>query len=147
MRESAGGRGFVDGGDGGDRVADVAHLVARQREFVLRDRDHAVGHVAFVAGDHGAHAGQGQRLADIDFEQFGVGVGAAQELADQGAVGRQVGGVARGAGDLLDAVDQAAGGRRRRAARPALAISLTLVSGAFMPRLRHAASTDSMILT
>jgi hypothetical protein len=55
-------RGFVDGGDGGDRVADVAHLVARQRKFVLRDGDHAIGHVAFVAGDHGAHAGQRQRL-------------------------------------------------------------------------------------
>jgi hypothetical protein len=78
QRQRGVGRGLVDRGDGGNRIADVAHPAAGQRKLVLRNRDHAVGHVALVAGNDRAHTGQGQGCADIDLEQFGVGVGTAQ---------------------------------------------------------------------
>ena len=78
QRQRGIGRGFVDRSHGSDRVADVAYAATGQRKLVLRNRDHAVGHVALVAGDDRAHAGQGQGCADIDLEQFGVGVGTAQ---------------------------------------------------------------------
>jgi hypothetical protein len=143
------GRHLVDGGNGSNRIADVTHTVARQRELVLRNRDHAVGHVAFVAGDHGTHPGQGQGLTDIDFQQFRMGVGTAQDLAEQRAAGRQVGRVARRAGHLFDAVDEGQAGAD--AARFAGRLERDdLVLGrvhAACSTARDAASTDSMILT
>jgi hypothetical protein len=78
QRQRGVGRGFVDRGHGGDRVADVAHPAAGQGKLVLRDRDHTVGHVALVAGNDRSYSGQRQGCADIDFEQFGMGVWAAQ---------------------------------------------------------------------
>ena len=46
----------IDRSDGRDRLAAIAHLVARQRILVLRDRQHAVGVLAVFAGDDCDHA-------------------------------------------------------------------------------------------
>ena len=48
----------VDRGDRGDRLAAIAHLVARQRMLAARDRQHAEGLVAVGAGDDRLHAGK-----------------------------------------------------------------------------------------
>ncbi len=50
------GRDLVDGRHRRHRLALVAHLVARQRILVARDRQHAEGLVAIGAGDDGQHA-------------------------------------------------------------------------------------------
>ena len=97
---------LVDRRHRGDRLAAIAHLVARQRIFVLRDRQHAVGAREVLAGDDGAHARQRARLARVDRTDHAVRDRAAQDAPDQRVGERQVGGVARAAGDLLDAVDQ-----------------------------------------
>ena len=52
------GGGVVDGGDRRDRLAAIAHLVARQRMLAARDRQHAEGLVAVGAGDDRLHARQ-----------------------------------------------------------------------------------------
>ncbi len=130
---------FVHRRDGGHRLAEIAHLAARQRELVLRDRQDAVGNVAIFAGDDRHHAGQPARFRDVNLEQLGMGHRAAQDLADQ-RLGRerQVGRVAGAAGDLLDAVDQ----------WQSLADALERFCGhAVSPSVAQAACTDSMIFT
>ena len=104
-RERRLGGGVIDGGDGGDRLAAIAHLVARQRMLGARDRQHAEGLVAFGAGDDRLHAGKLQRLRHIDVDDLGVRIGAAIDAARERArLDRQVGGVFGAAGDFLRAV-------------------------------------------
>ena len=100
------GGGLVDRRHRHQRLAAVAHAIARQRPFVLRDRDHAVRRAEVVAADDGAHAGQRPRRAGVDAAHDAVRDRAAQDAADQRRLQRQVGGVARAAADLVDAVDQ-----------------------------------------
>ena len=100
------GGGLVDGGHRGHRLAAVAHLVARQWPLVLRDRDHTIGCGEVLAGDHRAHARDRACRRGVDGADQGVRHRAAQDATDQRLAEGQVGGVARAAGDLLDAVDE-----------------------------------------
>ena len=105
------------------RLAAVAHLVARQRPFVLRDRDHAIGRGEVRAGDHRAHAGQRERRVASMRRITPCAIGLRRMRPTSAGPERQVGGVARAAGDLFDAVDQRRAladrmrGRRRSARR------------------------------
>ena len=96
----------VDGGDRGDRFAPITDTPARQRKLVLGDGNHPVGHVAVIARDHCTHPGQRTSAGSVDAPNLAMGNGAAQDHGDERAGRGQVGGVARAAGDLLDAVDQ-----------------------------------------
>ena len=141
-------RGFVHRRHRRDRIADVAHLAARQRELVLGDRNHAVGHVAFIARNDGAHPRQAQRFGDVDLKQLGMGVRAAQDHADQGVGRRQIRRVTRRAGDFLIAVDE----RQAYADAPPLVRDTKLLKLAIgrvhaASGMPTAASTDSMIFT
>ena len=73
----------VDRGDGRDRLAAVAHSVARQRIFGARDRQHAEALVAVGAGDDGDDARHFQRLRHVDVENVGVRIGAAVDAAGE----------------------------------------------------------------
>ena len=61
--------------DGRDGLADVAHLVDRERRLVLgrRHDPHLLGHV--LARDDGHHAGMGERAPDVELHDPGVGLG------------------------------------------------------------------------
>jgi hypothetical protein len=144
------GLGGVDvvGRDREQRLAAVAHAIARQRPFVLRDRDHAVGGGEVPAGDHGAHAGQRQRARRIDAADHAVRDHAAADAAHEGAGAGQVGGVARTAADLLDAVDERAAlaDRMRGGCRFVRQADVLEAHGRASSRVSAAACTDSMIL-
>ena len=88
-----------------DRLAAIAHLVARQRMLAARDRQHAEGLVAVGAGDDRLHARQLRRLRDIDFEDFGVRIGTAKDAPGQHSRRDEIGGVLGAAGHLLRTVD------------------------------------------
>ena len=113
-------RGVV-GGDGGHRLAAIAHAIARERVLVLRDRDHAVGDRAVLAGDDRPHARHRARARRVDAADARVRDRAPQDRADERAARREVRRVAGGAGHLLDAVDERLAHahrlRRRRALR------------------------------
>jgi hypothetical protein len=100
------------GGDGGDRLADVAHHVGGEHRLVVADQAvlHA-GHV--VGGDHRFDAVDLPGGADVDGHDACVRVRRPQRGAPQAAVGGQVGGELEAALHLGDAV----GTRRRRADR------------------------------
>ena len=95
----------IDRGDGGDRLAAIAHPVARQRVLAPRDRQHAKSLVAIGAGDDGLHARQLCRLRYIHFENLGVRIGAAKNSPGQHSRRDEIGGVFGAAGDFLRAVD------------------------------------------
>ena len=97
--------GVVDRRDRGDRLAAIAHPIARQRMLGARDRQHAETLVAIGAGDDGLDAGQLRRLRDIDLEDFGVRIGAAEDAPREHARLDEIGGVFGAAGDLLRTVD------------------------------------------
>ncbi len=99
------GGGVVDRRDRGDRLAAIAHLVARERMLAARDRQHAEGLVAVGTGDDGLDAGQLERRRDVDLEDLAVGVGAAVDAARQHVGREQVGGIFRPPGDLVRPVD------------------------------------------
>ncbi len=106
-------RGFgaraVDRRDRGHRFASIADALARDRPFVLRDRNHAIRRGEVLAGDDGAYAGKRTRARRVDAADHAVCDRAAQDHADQHLAGGQVGRVAGAAGHLLDAVDQGRG--------------------------------------
>ena len=102
---STGDRGVV-GGNRGDGLATIADALARERKLVLRDRDHAVGDIAIIAGDYRVHAGQRTGTRRVDAPDLAVRDGAPQDRADQCAAGRQVCRIACLAGDFLDTIDQ-----------------------------------------
>ena len=96
---------IVDGGHGGDRLAAIAHPVARQRMLGARDRQHAEGLVAIGAGDDRLHARQLRRLGNVDVENFGVRIGAAEDAPGEHARRDKIGGVFGASGNLFRAVD------------------------------------------
>ena len=138
-------RGFVAGGYGEQRFAAIAHLAARQRPFVLRDRNDAVRRAEFLARDHGADTGNRERTAGVDRADEGMGDRAATDQADQGLAHGQVGGVARPPGDFLDPVHQRRALADRMGGRRGRALQRGRVALHGPPPA--AASTDSMILT
>jgi len=82
------GGGATLGGDGHDRLADVAHAFDGQRQH--RTRLHALvvqEHAAVGltepcngdAGEHAGHAGRATRVNETDADEARVGVGAAHE--------------------------------------------------------------------
>ena len=97
--------GVVDRGNGGDRLAAIAHPVARQRMLAAGDRQHAKSLVAIGAGDDRLHARQLRRLRHIDFENLGVRIGAAKNSPGQHSRRDEIGGVFGAAGDFLRTVD------------------------------------------
>jgi hypothetical protein len=134
-------RGVV-GGDGGQRLAAIADAIAGERKLVLRDRDHAVGNRAVVARDHRAHAGHRARSRRVDAPDPRVRDRAPQDRADERAARREVGRVARGAGHLLDAVDERLPHADRLRRRQALRFRVHRP-----PPAAAAACTASMIFT
>ena len=101
------------GGDGGDGVAVVQHLLARHHAARdVAEVDHQLagggdqdGHVGeIVAGDDGLDAGQLLGGRGVDRADARVRVRGAQHLADELAGQVDVGGVAGAAGDLVDGV-------------------------------------------
>ena len=139
--------GGVDivGGDGEQRLAAVAHAVARQRPLVLRDRDHAVGGREVLPGDDRAHAGDGERARGVDAADDAVRDRAAADAADQRAGEGQVGGVARAPADLLDAVDERPTLADRMRRRRGIVRQVDLLE--FHGLASAAVCTDSTILT
>ena len=128
----------IHGGDRRKRFAAVAHALARHRIFIHRDRKHAVGERAILAGDHREHAVERARLGDVEAQDFAVAHRAAQDAADEGAGVIEIGGVERAAGDLLDAIDQ----------RHTVARNLCVrASCSGHDTVSTAALTDSMIFT
>ena len=102
------------GGDGGDGVALVQHLVRGEDvvadvlhagEDVLTDLCQRIGHLCQVGrrGDR-PDVWVGLGLAGVDGRDAGVGVGAAQHLAVQHPLEPHVGAVERLAGDLVHSV-------------------------------------------
>jgi len=83
QRDGVGGDVAVGGDDGGDLLRLVDHTVHRQDHLLVA---HQGGHpgeaggVEVFAGDDGEHAGQRERLAGVNVEDFGVGVGAAGDV-------------------------------------------------------------------
>ena len=98
-------RRIVDRGDGSDRLAAIAHPIARQRVLAARDRQHAKSLVAVGAGDDGFHARQLCRLRDVDFKNFGVRIRAAKNPSRQHSRRNEIGGVFGAAGNFLRAID------------------------------------------
>ncbi len=72
------GRCVVDRRNGGERLAAIAHALARQHMFSARDRKNTKGFVAFRAGDDRFDAGQLRRLGNVDFEDFRMRIGTAE---------------------------------------------------------------------
>ena len=85
QRDRALGGGIVDGGDRRDRLAAVAHLVARHGMLAARDRQHAERLVAVGAGDDRLHARELQGGGHIDVDDLGVRIGAAEDAPRQHA--------------------------------------------------------------
>ena len=98
-------RRVVDGGDRGDRLAAIAHAVARQRMLGARDRQHAECLVAVGAGDDRLHAGKLRGFGNVDVEDFGMRIGTAKDPPRQHVRRNEIGGVFGAAGDFLRAVD------------------------------------------
>ena len=98
-------RRIVDRRNGGDRLAAIAHPIARQRMLAARDRQHAKSLVAIGAGDDGFHARQLCRLRNIHLEDFGVRIGAAENSSRQHPRRNEIGGVLGAAGHFFRAVD------------------------------------------
>ena len=94
---------LVERRDRGDLVAHAPDAVALQGHVVAVVPE---GPLLDVAGvDHGDDPGQGLGGRGVDREDPGVGVGAAQDRADQEPGEAQVVGVARPARDLLGGVE------------------------------------------
>src|SRR5271169_1998296 len=89
-----------------DRLAAVAHPLARQRIFVHGNGQYAVGIWAVVSRDHADDTFEGPRLGNIEPDYFAVTYRAAENPTDQSVDMFQIRGIARAAGHLLDAVDQ-----------------------------------------
>jgi len=103
--ERFGRRLLVPGDDRGERIADVAHMLGRERIFVLADRQDAEGDGEILAGEHQVHAGMRLGARHVDGLDQRVRVRRAQKLDVQHARQHDVVGKARLAGDLGAAVD------------------------------------------
>ena len=103
------GRGLLVLGDHrGQRIADVAHVLRRERIFVLADRQDAEGDREVLAGEHQVHAGMGLCLLNVNFLDQCMRMRRAQKLHVQHARQHDVVRKARLAGDLGAAIDPAA---------------------------------------
>ena len=103
----------VGGGDGGDGVALVEHLVGGDHVVeqplevgaALAGVDVLVGGAGEVGvGDHGEHAGQGTSLGGVDRLDLGVRMRAAEDAPVEHAGQGEVGPVLGRAGDFVNAV-------------------------------------------
>jgi hypothetical protein len=94
---------LVVGCHGSNAFADVAHDAVCQNRYVL-DRTAVELSLDIGGRDHGMHAGQCTRGRNVDADDARVGVGRMQRLTHERAGGGVVGGVARFAGDFVDAV-------------------------------------------
>lgn len=94
----------VLGGDRGDGLAVVAHDVAGEHRLVhvFEPVGRGAGHV--LGGDHGVHAGDGERRTDVDRNDARRGVRRSERATPDHAVSGQVRGELEGAEDLGDAV-------------------------------------------
>ena len=88
------------GADGGDRLADVADLVHRERRFVLRYGQDAVADGEVGARDHRVYALERQRPVDGDAFDTAVGDSAPLEFCEQHARQDEVVRITRPAGYL-----------------------------------------------
>ena len=105
-RVAGGGRDLLLGRrDRGDRVADVADLLVLEGALVLRHRQDPKFDWQVGAGDHCDDARDVARRRGVDGEDACVWVGAAQDLAVEGARGQHVVRVDRAAGDLGRGID------------------------------------------
>ena len=133
--------GVVNRGHRRDRLAAIAHLLPRQGVLAARDRQHAEGLVAIGAGDDGLDAGEPQGGGDIDFEDLGMGVRAAEDAARQQARREEIGRIFRPPRHLVRPIDHGHVGADR-------VRSGALAHGATPPAWSSAAYfTASMILT
>jgi hypothetical protein len=95
----------VNGGDGCNRLAAIAHAVARQHMFGAGDRQHAETLVAIGTGHDRLDAGQLRSLGNVDLEDFGVRIRTAENPAGKHSGHDEVGGVFGAPGNLFRAVD------------------------------------------
>ena len=93
----------VGRGDARHRMTFIEHLVAGHHiaQHVAQIR---IALLEVVAGDDGLDARQGQGLGDVDGADPRMGMGAAQDLADEHGGGRHVGAELGPARDLVQAV-------------------------------------------
>src|SRR5581483_7289579 len=107
-----------------DRLPDVTHLAARQREFVLGDREHAVRLVAGFAGDDSDDTGERARLGNVEPQDVTVRVRTAKDAPDIRVGSEEVGGVTRAARDSRDS-----------------SLPRDALSGSFVPERVHVPAT------
>ena len=105
--------GLGSGRHGGDGVAVVKRLLAghhvagdvAQVHHDLAGRGHFIGHVRQIGGgDHRFDAAQSLRFAGVDRANVGMGVRAAQDLADQLARHVEIGAETGATGDFIGPV-------------------------------------------
>jgi hypothetical protein len=99
------GRCVVDRRNGGERLAAIAHPLARQHMFSARDRKNAKGFVAFGASDDRFDARQFRRLGHVDVEDFRMRIGTAENPPGQHSWQDQIGGIFGAPGNFFRAVD------------------------------------------
>ncbi len=105
--EIEGSRGcfFTGGRDGRHGIAHEAHGVRAQRMLVLAHGQDPERDGQVLAGEHGLHAGQRAGFGRVDAGDLGVGVRAAQQLAEEHPRQGEVVGELGGARDLRGRVD------------------------------------------
>ena len=92
-------------GDRGDRLAAETHDHPSRRHGPVLDCRAETDLRDVLGRQDAAHARQRQRFGDIQPHDAGMRLAAAQDLAEQHARQREVGGIDMLAGDLADAVD------------------------------------------
>ena len=109
--------------------------------LAARDGEHAEGFIAFRAGDDRPYARQLRGLGHIDFENFAMRIGAAEDASRQRPGRNEVGGIFRPPRNLFGPVDHRHVGANRVA-------RADLAHGATPAALSAAAYfTASMIFT
>ena len=109
QRERTLGRGFVEGGDTSDVVADVADFVDGEGVLVVPDGEDAVGGGGVGPGDDGDDSVERTGASGVDVLDARVGQGGVQDLADQHAGELEVVGILAGAAGLGGGVDHGDG--------------------------------------
>ena len=99
------GHRLVDRGYGGDRLAAIAHALAREGILALRYRQHAEGLVAIGPGDDGDDPREPGGCVDVELEDLRVAVRAAEDAPRKRPRRRDVGRVFGAARDLVGPVD------------------------------------------
>ena len=129
------------GGDQRDRLALVADHVDREHRLVLVLEAVVLGAGHVVVGEYGEDTRRLQRLTDVDAQDPGRRMRAAQRDAPQHVVHPEVAGVGEVAGDL-ERRRRAAAGSRRRHRVCALSCRVRLVGAQSRPSTapRHAAT-------